>query len=278
MTGSGSLDQLRNLVARLRQDCPWDRRQTRASMRAYFIEEFHEALDALDRGEPGAIQEELGDLLFQIFFHARLEEEAGRSDIDAVAAGTTQKMIKRHPHVFGDLAGDPAAGNAGAPAGGPAAWEARKAAALAAGASRLDSIPASLPALLRAHKVGKKMANVGFDWPDIRGVFDKLDEERRELDEAIASGDPAAIAQEYGDLLLTMASLGRHLDVCGEDALREANARFEGRFRRVESLAAAAGVTMEEAGLERLEAFYQQAKQQAKQQAQQVNRQEPEKT
>lgn len=266
MIGSGPLDQLRNLVARLRQDCPWDRRQTRASMRAYFIEEFHEVLDALDRGEPGAIQEELGDLLFQIFFHARLEEEAGRSDIDAVAAGITQKMIVRHPHVFGDPALPPEDR-----AGGPAAWEARKAAALAAGASRLDTIPASLPALLRAHKVGKKMANVGFDWPDIRGVFDKLDEERQELHEAIASGDPAAIAQEYGDLLLTMASLGRHLDVCGEDALREANARFEGRFRRVESLAAAAGVTMEEAGLERLEAFYQQAKQQARQQ-------EPEKT
>lgn len=271
-----SLDQLTALVARLRRDCPWDRRQTHASMRPYLMEELYEALEAIDRGDPDAMREELGDLLFQIVFHARIAEEEGRFTLDDVAAGITRKMIERHPHVFGTPDAPPEAH-----AGGPAAWEARKAAGRPG--SRLDSVPAALPALLRAHKVGKKLAHLGFDWPDHRGVLDKLDEERRELEEAIASGDPEAIAAEYGDLLLTVTSLGRHLNpgnnpgpdnpgrtaggVCAEDALRAANARFEARFRRLERLAAAEDLALESAGLERLEALYQQAKRQLREEA-----------
>jgi ATP diphosphatase len=275
-----SASRLQSLVARLRAECPWDRAQTFASMRPYLLEECHEVLDALDglaEEAPGAggfpppatppgshgapssgagarLREELGDLLFQVYFLAQLAEEAGFADVDAVAEAVIDKMIERHPHVFG-----PDAGNASAADSSIAAWEARKAAKRASG-SRVDGVPRSLPALLRAHRVGEKVAHVGFDWPDVRGVLDKIDEERRELDEALASGDAAAIRHEYGDLLLACASLGRFLGIPGEDALRAANARFEARFRFVEARAAEAGVALEAAGLERLEAWWQAAK------------------
>jgi ATP diphosphatase len=226
-------------------------------MRPYLLEEAHEVLDALDGvGAPGGLgplREELGDLLFQVYFLARLAEEQGAFDIEAVAAAVVTKRIERHPHVYGGETG------AGDVAGTVGAWEARKAARRTTG-SRVDGVPSSLPALLRAHRVGEKVAHVGFDWPDLSGVLAKVDEERAELDEALASGDPAAIRHEYGDLLLACASLGRFLGIAGEDALREANARFEGRFRKVEASARAAGVAMEEAGLDRLESWWQDAK------------------
>lgn len=243
-------DRLRALVARLRADCPWDRAQSLASMRPYLLEEAHEVLDALDDEDVGKLREELGDLLFQVYFLARLAEERGAFDIEQVADGIVGKMVARHPHVYGD-ADASSAGTVGA-------WEARKAAAR--GGSRVDGVPGSLPALLRAHRVGEKVAHVGFDWPDLGGVLAKVDEERAELAEAIASGDAAAIRHEYGDLLLACASLGRFLGVAGEDALREANARFERRFRRVEALAAEEGVRLEDAGLDRLEGYWQVAK------------------
>ena len=226
-------------------------------MRPYLLEEAHEVLDALDGvGAPGGLgplREELGDLLFQVYVLARLAEEQGAFDIEAVAEAVVTKMIERHPHVYGGETG------AGDVAGTVGAWEARKAARRTTG-SRVDGVPSSLPALLRAHRVGEKVAHVGFDWPDLSGVLAKVDEERAELDEALASGDPAAIRHEYGDLLLACASLGRFLGIAGEDALREANARFEGRFRKVEASARAAGVAMEEAGLDRLESWWQDAK------------------
>jgi ATP diphosphatase len=256
-----SASRLRVLVDRLRAECPWDRAQTFATMRPYLLEECHEVLAVLD--EQGAdasrgarLREELGDLLFQVYFLARLAEETGYTDIDGVTEAVIDKMVERHPHVFG-----PAAGTVGAAESGLAAWEARKAARRAAGSSRVDGVPHALPALLRAHRVGEKVAHVGFDWPDVRGVFDKIDEERAELEHALAAADPDAIRHEYGDLLLACASLGRFLGVSAEDALREANTRFERRFRHVEAQAAAAGVALEEAGLARLEAWWQHAKQ-----------------
>jgi MazG family protein len=244
-------ERLRALVARLCAECPWDRAQTPSSMRPYLLEEAYEVLDALDSGDDTKLREELGDLLFQVYFHARLAEERGAFDIAAVADGVVEKMVERHPHVFGGP------GGAEADAGSVGAWEARKA---RRGGSRVDGVPRDLPALLRAHRVGEKVAHVGFDWPDLAGVLAKVDEERAELAEALASGDAAAIRHEYGDLLLACASLGRFLGVAGEDALREANARFEGRFRLVEAQAAAAGVRLEDAGLERLEAWWVEAK------------------
>jgi ATP diphosphatase len=240
-------DRLRELIARLRADCPWDRAQDHLTMRPYLLEEAYEVLDALDAQDATRLREELGDLLFQVYFHARLAEERGEFDIEAVADGIVRKMVERHPHVFGG-GGDPSI----------AGWEARKAARRTG--SRVDGVPLALPALLRAHRVGEKLHHVGFDWPDLAGVLAKVDEERAELAEALASGDAAAIRHEYGDLLLACANLGRFLGIAGEDALREANARFEGRFRTVEALAAAAGVKLEEAGLDRLEAWWQEAK------------------
>lgn len=245
-----SASRLRSLVERLRAECPWDRAQTLRSLRPYLLEEAYEVLDALDADDVDGLREELGDLLFQVYLIARIAEERGAFDIEAAAEGIVAKMVARHPHVY--------AGAQEADAGSIGAWEARKAAQRTG--SRVDGVPMALPALLRAHRVGEKLAHVGFDWPDLAGVLAKVDEERAELAEALASGDEAAIRHEYGDLLLATANLGRFLGVAGEDALREANARFERRFRRVEAMADAAGLRLEEAGLARLEAFWQAAK------------------
>jgi ATP diphosphatase len=249
-----SAARLRALVTRLRADCPWDRAQDLRSMRPYLLEECHEVLGALDSGDLGALREELGDLLFQVAFLARLAEEAGAFDLDAVTDGVVEKMVERHPHVYAREDGAPASDAEGS----VAAWEARKAARR--GGSRVDGVPATLPALLRAHRVGEKVARFGFDWPDRDGVLAKIDEERDELRAALASGDDDAIRHEYGDLLLACANLGRWLGIPGEDALREANARFERRFRGVEAEAQAAAVPLEEAGAARLEAWWQTVK------------------
>lgn len=237
-----SSERLRDVVARLRAECPWDRAQTLQSMRPYLLEEAYEVLDVLDHDDRARLREELGDLLFQVHLLAAI---AGVG-MEEVETGITEKMIERHPHVFGSASG-----------GSIADWENRKA-ARAEGRSRVDGVPKALPALVRAHRVAEKVAAVGFDWPDAQGVLDKIDEERDELHEAIRTGE--GIAHEYGDLLLATANLGRFLGIAGEDALRMANERFEGRFRGVEARARAAGVPMQEAGMERLEAWWQEAK------------------
>ena len=247
------MDELRSLVARLRVECPWDRAQTPASMRPYLLEEASEVLDALDAEDPARVREELGDLLFQIVLLARMYEEAGIFGLDEVAAGIAKKMVDRHPHVFGAAEALPAGVDPGSNEG----WERRKA---RVGRSRIDGVPLGLPALIRAHRVAEKAAGVGFDWPDLAGVLAKVDEERGELAEALATGDPAKIAHEYGDLLLALANLGRYLGVSGEDALRTANQRFERRFRGVEAHAEAAGIEPADAGPDQLEAWWQAVK------------------
>lgn len=265
MQEASALLRLRALVSQLRLKCPWDRAQSLGSMRPYLLEETYEVLAALDAWAAGSatalpqLREELGDLLFQVYFLAELAGEpaaaAGANiSIEIIAAEVHQKMVTRHPHVFGGALG----AEDGAAGGSIEAWETQK--ARTRKGSRVDGVPASLPALLRAHRVGEKVAHVGFDWPDVEGVLAKVDEERAELTEAIASGDREAILHEYGDLLLASASLGRALGICGEDALRVANQRFETRFREVERQAAAAGVPLEEAGPERLESWWQVAK------------------
>jgi ATP diphosphatase len=258
---SHSLDRLLAIMARLRDPehgCPWDREQNFSTIAPYTIEEAYEVADAIARHDPDALKDELGDLLFQVVFHARMAEEAGIFAFDDVAGAITDKMERRHPHVFG-------AAEVASVAAQNEAWEAHKAAerrdrAQASGAAEsvLDGVALGLPSLLRAEKIQKRAARIGFDWPDARPVFDKLQEEIAELETELKKPDERrALEDEMGDILFAAANLARKLDIDPEAALRRATAKFERRFRRVETLAAerAAG-----SDLDSLEALWQQVK------------------
>ena len=247
-----ALDELVAIVARLRGEggCPWDRAQTFETLRPYVVEEAYEVVDAIDRGDPDAVRRELGDALFQVVLLARIAADEGSFTIDDVARAASDKMVRRHPHVF-----DPSADRAEG-AGGMAAWEGHKARERGEGTSALDGVPSALPALLRAHRVSEKAASVGFDWPDAAGVRAKVGEELAELDAAIASGDANAIGEELGDLLFALVNLGRHLPVAAEDALRMATAKFETRFRRMEADIRTGGGTVAGMGAEALDAAW----------------------
>jgi ATP diphosphatase len=248
-------DDLVRIVAALRGEggCPWDRAQTEETLRPYLLEEAHEVLDAIDRADDGDLKKELGDLLFLVTMLARMASERGAFGLVDVVDGIAKKMVTRHPHVF-----DPNHVKT-ADEGGIPAWEARKAKERTAG-SALDGVPAALPALLRAHRITEKASVVGFDWPDAASVRTKLAEEISELDEALASGDAAEIAAEYGDVLFTLVNLGRFLPVTSEDALRAATAKFERRFRAVESGLRADGRTVHDVDLDELERRWQAVK------------------
>jgi MazG family protein len=238
MADQRALDAFAHLVdmmARLRapDGCPWDREQTPESLRSYVIEEAYEVVDAIERGSPDAVRDELGDLLLQVVFQAQLAHEAGRFDVADVARAIADKLERRHPHVFAHTRvkdADEVSRN----------WsrikaEERRAAGKQEGV--LDSVPTALPALARAQHVGRRLAEVGFDWSEVRGVLAKLDEERAELAAAIAAGDEAAAGRELGDLLLTLTSLARHLGVEAEVVLRDATGRLVERVERVRGLA-----------------------------------------
>lgn len=246
-----TLGTLVDIVSSLRgpEGCPWDRAQTPSSMRPYLIEEAYEVLDAIEDEDDQAQCEELGDLLFQIVLLSEMARQRGAFDFADVERGIARKMVQRHPHVFGDD-----------PDGSVQAWEERKAASKPERLSRLDGVPRALPALIRAHRVGEKVSGVGFDWPDAQGAREKVAEELQELDEAIQAQDRAAIEAEYGDVLLSMASLGRKLGIGPEEALRAANARFEGRFRLVEELAKSQDLTLTDLEPAALDALWQRAK------------------
>jgi ATP diphosphatase len=256
---SRSLDHLLAIMARLRdkeRGCPWDREQDFATIAPYTIEEAYEVADAIAREDMPALKDELGDLLFQVVFHARMAEERGLFDFDDVAAAIADKMVRRHPHVFGTAKVDSAAAQS-------AAWEEHKAQehrARAAGTrdSVLDGVALALPALLRAVKIQKRAARIGFDWPQAAAILPKIAEEMEELSREIeAHGGREAIAEELGDLLFAVANLARKLDIDPEAALRGATAKFERRFREVEAQAAAAGIGPD---LEALEALWQAVK------------------
>lgn len=250
-----SFDDLVAIVARLRSEggCPWDRAQTERTLRPYLTEEAYEVLDAIDRGDDAELTKELGDLLFIVVMIARMAEERGAFAMADVARSVSSKMIDRHPHVF-DVNYVAIGGGAGVHE-----WEHRKTLERLAG-SALDGVPDALPALLRAHRISEKASKVGFDWPDRSGVRMKLDEELAELDEALASGDEAAITEEFGDVLFSLVNLGRFLPAGAEDALRGATAKFERRFRAVEDGLRADGVAMNDVGLDELEARWQRVK------------------
>lgn len=250
------MKRLLDVMARLRDPvlgCPWDLEQTFRTIAPYTLEEAYEVADAIERADTAQLEEELGDLLLQVVFHARIAEEQGLFDFARVADGIAEKMIRRHPHVFADeVVKDSAAQQV--------RWEEIKAAEKATRStpvSLLDDVPVGLPALTRAVKLGKRAARIGFDWPDAQGPRDKIAEELAELDHAIAQGDDQAIEAEFGDVLLALTSLARHLQLDPEAALRAANERFARRFRAVEVQARA----NPGADLETLEQAWQQAKQ-----------------
>ena len=252
-----AIDKLLGIMARLRDPeggCPWDREQDFATIAPYTIEEAYEVGDAIERGDMAALKDELGDLLFQVVFHARMAEEAGLFGFDDVAAAISEKMVRRHPHVFGDV-------EIASVAAQNEAWEAHKArerAAQGGGDSVLDGVALAYPALLRAGKISRRAARTGFDWPDARAVIPKLAEEIAEVQaELDAGGDKARLEDEIGDLLFAAANLARKLDVEPETALRRATAKFERRFREVEARAKERGIGRD---LDALEALWQQVK------------------
>lgn len=261
--------RLVEIIARLRapDGCPWDRAQTPQTLRPYLVEETYEVLDALDAEDWTELQEELGDVLLQVVLHAQLMAEAGRFGIADVVETIAEKMVRRHPHVFGDATAD-------SPDEVSRNWARIKAAEKRAKAgtgtddvqrSVLDGVPASAPALIQAQRLGEKAAKVGFDWPSAAEVFDKVAEESRELsaeiDHADADNRKQAMEHELGDLLFTLTSLARHLDLDAESALRKANARFGRRFRFVEAQLARGGEDVYATSAPRLEALWQAAKQ-----------------
>jgi nucleoside triphosphate diphosphatase len=252
-----ALSALLALVARLRDPrhgCPWDRAQTFASIAPYTIEEAYEVADAIARDDRAHLLDELGDLLFQVVFHARMAEERGWFGFAAVAQAIHAKLVRRHPHVF--------AGAAIEPAQLGREWEAEKARERARATTpggALAGVPAALPALMRAAKLGRRAARVGFDWSEASGVRAKVAEELRELDAALA-GAGGAVAEELGDLLFALANWGRHLEVDAESALRAANDKFERRFRCMERLATGRGLTLERLSAQEWDGLWQEAK------------------
>ena len=261
-TPAAAFARLTALMARLRAPvggCPWDLEQTFDTIAPYTLEEAYEVADAIARRDLVALREELGDLLFQVAFHSRLAEEQHEFAFADVARGLVDKMVRRHPHVFGgEAVGDAARQTT--------LWEEQKASEKAARGqtSALDDIPLSLPALARAAKLGRRASRVGFDWPDTSGVLAKIAEEVGELQVAVDSGVATDTEAELGDVLFAVVNLARHLDVDPEAALRGTNQRFEQRFRGVEQKLAAQGLTVAEAGLERANAAWDEVKRELK--------------
>ena len=255
------------LMARLRdpqRGCPWDQKQTFATVAPYTIEEAYEVADAIEKGDPTQLRDELGDLLFQVVFHAQMAQERGWFDFAQVASAIHEKLVRRHPHVFD-----------GQGVGGDAElsrnWEEQKAreraaagaaSGLGGGVSALADVPRGLPALVRAAKLGKRAGRVGFDWVDAAQVRDKVLEELGEVDGAIAdsAGASPAVVEEMGDLLFAVSNWSRHLKFDAEEALRAANSKFERRFRDMETLAVARGLSLESLSPQQWEGLWEESK------------------
>lgn len=270
MEPSRNIDRLLEIMVALRDPetgCPWDVEQTSKSIAPYTLEEVYEVLDAIERDDADDFREELGDLLLQVVFHSRMAEEQGKFGFGDVVEAITHKMIRRHPHVFGDAE----ARSAGMAKG---SWNRIKAEEKAERTERraklgletidktryLDDIPHAFPALLRALKLQQKAAKVGFDWSEAAPILDKIAEETAELKEAMAAQDKANIAEEYGDLLFAMVNLGRHLEIDAETALIAANDKFKRRFDFIEKSLKETGSSLEAARLDDMEAIWVEAK------------------
>ncbi len=270
MQPSRDIQRLVEIMAALRTPgtgCPWDLEQTFATIVPYTLEEAYEVADAIERGDFADLRDELGDLLLQVVFHARMAEEAGHFDFGDVVVAITTKLIRRHPHVFA-YGGDLSPEDVKALWGRIKAEEKRERAEARAGqgaqpesrASELSGVPMAMPALMRALKLQEKAGKVGFDWNDARAVLAKLREEMDEIEAEIDARDAEKVADEVGDLLFAVANLARHLSVDPESALRGANAKFERRFGYIEERLAADGRAPGDASLEEMEALWNEAK------------------
>jgi tetrapyrrole methylase family protein/MazG family protein len=253
-----AIERLLSIMERLRgpQGCPWDREQTLRTLRPYVLEETYEVLEAIDAGDPRDHCEELGDLLLQIVFQAQLRKEEGRFDFADVAESISNKLVSRHPHVFGNAD----AKDAEAVLRQWAALKREEKKARGRGESVLEGVPREMPALARADRLTEKASRIGFDWPDAAGARAKVGEELAELDAAIAGGDPDSIEHEVGDALFALANLSRKLAVAPEEALRGTLARFVSRFSHVERELARRGVPHGQATLAEMDAIWDEAK------------------
>jgi tetrapyrrole methylase family protein / MazG family protein len=259
-THEGSLfDRLVDIMATLRSPagCPWDRAQTSTSLKPYLLEEAYEVLEALEEGTPQKLQDELGDLLFQVIFHAQLARERGDFDIYDILAGTIAKMIRRHPHVFGSAA-------ASTPQEALQNWEEikRQEKTATQATSVLDGVPRQLPSLLRAQRLQDKAARVGFDWPLIDQVWNKLSEELQELRTSMDQANRAAIEEELGDVLFVLVNLARWLEINPDEALHNTSKKFIQRFQFIERELSRQGKTPKQSTLAEMDALWEQAKHQ----------------
>lgn len=254
---ASAFDQLLAIMDILRSEggCPWDREQTRQSLKPYLIEEAYEVFEAIDQGDPEKIKEELGDLLFQVVFHARISRELGEFNMEDILQTILQKMIRRHAHVFGRQ-------KASSSQEALARWEAIKRGEgnHSARRSALDGVPLQLPALLQAHRLQEKASLVGFDWADLPPVIEKVEEEWGELRQAYSQGDRSEMERELGDLLFSVVNLARFLKLSAEDALRKANRRFTQRFHYLEQRLKEEGKDWKETSLAEMDALWEEAK------------------
>jgi len=258
-TVPATVDTLLDIMARLRDPqagCPWDLEQDFQSIAPYTLEEAYEVVDAIEQGDSAALQDELGDLLFQVVYHAQMARECGWFDFSDVVSDICKKMVRRHPHVFADEVVEDAQAQT-------RAWERHKEQERGKQKSVLDGVPLALPALTRACKLQKRASRAGFDWPTIHGVSDKVEEELEELNEVINNhAGIDALTEEAGDLLFAAVNLARHAGVDPELALRKGNTKFTRRFRQVETFLQVAGQTLSETDLDTLDYYWEKTKEQ----------------
>jgi tetrapyrrole methylase family protein/MazG family protein len=245
--------ELLHIMHRLRQNCPWDKKQTHESLKPYLIEEAYELIEAIESDDPAKIQEELGDLLLQIVFHAELASERGDFTAGDVVETIAKKMITRHPHVFGDETFETAEEVVGQ-------WEERKKEEGKLRESILEGVPESMPSLLRAHRLQSRASRAGFDWKRAEDALGKVEEELREFKEAISSRDQSDVEDELGDIFFALVNVSRFVGVNPEDALRRTISKFISRFRHIEMSAADAGVSLKDLSLEEMDALWDEAK------------------
>jgi len=248
-------ERLVSIMDRLRDKngCPWDREQTRESLKPFLIEEAYELLEAIEENSPDKIKEEIGDLLFQLIFHARISEELGEFDIRDVLDSITEKMVSRHPHVFGNL-------NLESTEEVVQRWEEHKKREGKLRDSMLEGVPRALPSLLRAQRVQERASRVGFDWKEAGGVLEKIEEELEEFRKAVRSGEGKRMEEELGDLLFSLVNLSRFVNINPEEALRRTTDRFIRRFRYIETGARGMGRKLNELSLEEMDRLWEEAK------------------